>query len=222
MLLETESPLMKSEREQQLLNYIGELIILGNGILPLDDLPYSPNIDTRRFSQLRTGCLHLHTLLGPNAGPWDEHLGRQEAHNEFSVKMMLGALESLRFTIISGLLIRIEDLVAGQVFTDMLEQADYLCERTFDRAAAVLARGVLEEHLRRWCEFASLTPESPQINGYNTVLYKADKYDKVAMKRVEWLATVGNNAAHNKEVKMEDVKRMLGDVRLFLGQHPIS
>jgi hypothetical protein len=63
------------------------------------------------------------------------------------VGMLTGALDDLE----SGFLIGQEDLVAGVVFDDVLEQATHLVDAGFKDPAAVLARVVVEDALRRLC-----------------------------------------------------------------------
>lgn len=213
---------MNSKLEQQLSAYICALIEQGNTML--SDTGRGIHVEEKPFSRFKTGCLHLSELLGRSGTSWNEAFRLTRSNLRRDVEQMVGGLESVQYALTTGMLVRIENLVAGEVFQDMLEQADYLFEKKYDVAAAVVARGVLEEHLRRWCQFSDFTPASNVINEYNVALHKGppSKYDKAVMHHVTAMAAVGNEAAHNLKAPKEDVKRMLVDVRRFLAQHPIA
>jgi hypothetical protein len=140
-------------------------------------------------------------LLGDCAKPWkDTFDGINSVSN---VAKMLGTLEGIEQAISGGLLLNVEDMVRAESFNSLLDQAGFLHQQGFFLAAGVLARAVLEEHLRAWAAKAAL--------------YKANKFPLSVLKHIEAMAAVGNDAAHNKpELTSEAVTRMLRDVREFI------
>jgi len=82
-------------------------------------------------------------------------------------------------------------------------------------AAGVLARGVIEQHLRKRCDELGCMPSKsrPTLNDFNQALYGAKHIDKITMKHIDALAAIGNDAAHNNpSLKEEDVKRLVAEV----------
>ncbi len=169
-------------------------------------------------------CAHLAVLLEGHAEPWAAVLNAQIGGSE-DMRRLIGALEAIRMQVDAGLLVRLQDLIAADIFDDLLEQAAYLHKNGFFLAAGVLGRAVLEEHLQNWCARADCAPNKPRptIDDYKTALYKDDHLDKITMKHVEALAVIGNVAAHNKpNLTTDDVARLLRDVREFLVKHTPS
>ena len=136
---------------------------------------------------------------------------------------MLGTLEAIAQAISSGLLITVQDIVRAESFNNLLDQADFLHENGYVLAAGVLARAVLEEHLRTWCERSSLptSKAKPTLSDFKDALYKDKKFSVSVLKHVEAMAAIGNDAAHNKpELATESVTRVLRDIREFIGKYP--
>jgi hypothetical protein len=135
-----------------------------------------------------------------------------------------GALKGIRQSLQEGLIVRFEDLVLAETFSDLCEQADYLFQQGYFLAAAVIARAVLEERLRRLCTAHECLPdrERPTLGDFNTELYKRTIYDKITFKHVDALAAIGNNAAHNNpDLEKQDVRRLLDGLQGFLGRFSV-
>jgi len=163
-------------------------------------------------------CAHLAVLLERHAGPWGAVLNAEITGSD-DMRRLIGVLEAIKLQIDAGLLLSLQNLIAADMFDDLLEQAAYLREAGYFLAAGVLGRAVLEEHLRNWCarEACSPTKPRPTINDYNMALYDAKHIDKITMKQVDALAAIGNEAAHNEPALTPDtVERLLRDVRALL------
>jgi hypothetical protein len=107
----------------------------------------------------------------------------------------------------------------------LLEQADYLLSEGYFLAAGVLGRAILEQHLKYWRYIAGCPPNKPRptLNDFKDGLYKSKRINITEMKHIESLASVGNDAAHNKPTLTEsDVKRLLRDVRDMLVKYALS
>jgi hypothetical protein len=160
-------------------------------------------------------------LLADCAEPWNDAFdGNNSASNG---SRMLGTLEAIDHAISGGLLLSVEDIVRAESFNSLLDQADFLDAQGFFLAAGVLARAVLEEHLRAWAANSSLpiSKSKPTLNDFKDALYKDKKFSLSVAKHIEAMAAVGNDAAHNKpELTKDAVTRMLRDVREFIGKYP--
>ena len=138
---------------------------------------------------------------------------------------MLGSLASLRSNLQKGRLRFVEDIALAEVVGSVIEQADHLLQSKYYVASAVLYRAVLEERLRRICLTHALVPDKdkPTIVDFTQQLYKAQIIDKVQLKVVETMATIGNKAAHDHEsVNIQDVRHMRDSLVTFLARHPLT
>lgn len=131
----------------------------------------------------------------------------------------LGVLESAYEDFKLGLLKDTKALITAEVFTDLIEQAEYLLSEDYKLPAAVLIRGVLEDSLRTLCrKDAKISlPNKPKLDGMNTELVKAGIYNKNVHKQVTAWAAIGNSAAHMKidEFSETDVKNMISGIINF-------
>ena len=107
------------------------------------------------------------------------------------------------------------------MLSDLLEQAEVLLAAKYHRAAAIVLRTILEERLRKLCEANGCFPGAakPTIELYKQALYAATVIDKIVQKKVDWMAGVGNGAAHNlPEYRDEDVPILYKDTLDFLSR----
>jgi len=134
----------------------------------------------------------------------------------------VGALRALRSDYAAGYLDTIHGLVRAEVFADFLEMAAYLLEQGYKDPAAVLAGGVLEEHLRAMCNARSIPVEvsgrAKKADAMNNELYGAEAYNALIHKQVTAWLGLRNNAAHGKygEYTGPHVDLMLQGVRGFV------
>ncbi len=222
---------MNDKTAETIAHYVEELISEGQEVsekkFPLRG-NYGANgppiyVDLELFSKWIAKCHHLAELLGEHATPWKSVLLSDAQNSHAAALCLLGTLQAIRDTLRGGLLIRLDQLVRAETFSDLLDQADYLLAETYVVAAGVLGRAVLEEHLRRWCATAgcTLARDRPTLAHYNMALYNAKHIDKPTMKHVEALIAIGNDAAHNvRDLQKADVERLLRDVRELLVRYP--
>ena len=144
---------------------------------------------------------------------------------------LLGVLRALRQDVAADRLRSFEDLVHADVFSDLLAQATYLNDQRFSRAAAVLAGGVLEEHLRQLCRKHGIATDGPdgrpkKASQLNTDLYRpGNVYSNAERAEVEGWQNRRNSAAHGEadfEAKHDqgDVRRMIEGVRGLIVKYP--
>jgi hypothetical protein len=115
------------------------------------------------------------------------------------VRRMEGNAEEILDAVKKGRLSSIEEKVSAAVLADLVEHAEILIGQQFNLAAAVILRAVLEERLRKLCEARGLplAASKPTIEHFRQALVKADVIDKIVAKKIDWMAGVGNAAAHN-------------------------
>jgi hypothetical protein len=115
------------------------------------------------------------------------------------------------------------ELVRAEFMDDLLSQATYLLGEGYKQAAAVMAGGVLEQHLRLLCVKHKLVLiAKPKLDTMNADLAKISVYDKNEQKFVTAWAAIRNSAAHNQDAQYTDnqVEIMIQGVRAFVVRYP--
>jgi hypothetical protein len=178
--------------------------------------------DTDGLKRWSNELILLHSVAGSIIKPWKTRLGHNGIHiASKEVESVLATLETIKYAIDEGLLVRFEDLVIAETLTDLFTQGEYLLSNGYFIAAGVLFRAVLEERLRILCDRNGCTPtkKNPTIGDFNIALYSFDPpvYDKSMMHNITAIAAVGNDAAHNNPaLKIEDVIRMKENTKDFM------
>lgn len=151
--------------------------------------------------------------------------------NSHPLNCMLSALQALRIAYEKGYLQTLQELIHANLFSDFLDQAEHLLENKYKDAAAVMAGGVLEEHLRKLCSKASIETTFVDANGktkhkmidaLNNELAKANVYGRNDQKQVTAWADLRNDAAHGhyEKYNQEQVGLMVQGLKAFLSRHP--
>ncbi|MHA1500143.1 MAG: DUF4145 domain-containing protein [Promethearchaeota archaeon] len=148
-----------------------------------------------------------------------EDIYTRKKGNSYFMPGCLGVLESAYEDFKLGLLEDTKALITAEVFTDFIEQAEYLLDEGYKLPAAVLMRGVLEDSLRTLYnkEIRIPLPDKPKLEWMNAELVKAGIYNKNVQKQVTAWAGIGNSAAHMKidEFSKIDVKNMISGIINF-------
>lgn len=145
---------------------------------------------------------------------------------EVRLEGLSGILDALRDDYADGYLGSVTELIHQDLFSDLLEMAQYFMDSGYKDAAAVMAGGVLETHIRKLCEKNELgtADERQAVNTerLNIELARADVYSKLDQKNVTAWLGLRNEAAHAEYDKYsaEQVALMLQGVRDFLTRHP--
>jgi hypothetical protein len=129
------------------------------------------------------------------------------------IGILRGALDDLE----KGFLARQEFIVSAGLFDDLLGQAQHLCEKGYKDPAAVLARVVLEDSLRRLARAFSID-DSTKVSTINDGLKKAGRFTQPQWRMVQSWLDIGNAAAHGNfdQYKQDDVTKLIDDVKRFL------
>jgi hypothetical protein len=134
-----------------------------------------------------------------------------------------GILRALRADYDSGHLQTFQELIHADLFSDFLEMAEYLREEGYKDPAAVIAGGVLEEHLRKLCAKNAITLQiTPKLETMNSELARVGAYNKNDQKAVTSWAALRNDAAHGNYNNYTDgeIKLMIAAIRDFISRNP--
>jgi hypothetical protein len=175
-------------------------------------------VDLEGFNKWKANCNVLINMLGDLSAPWDEIFVGDKANTFINTKSMVGGLKSINETLDKGYLMRIEDLIFAEAFSNLVEQSEYLFNQKYFLASGVIGRAVLEEKLRNLCENQNIefSKQRPTLSDFNMQLYKSKFYDKIEHKNIDYLISIGNNAAHNQPVSKEDVKSLIDGINKIL------
>lgn len=182
--------------------------------------------DCTRFRQWMTSVEHVLTLAFGGAGSHVAAFSRALNTGSYPLQFdeALGVMRAARDDVASGLVTSLRDLVAGEIFDDLLDQSHYLLQQGYHLPAAALCGAVLEDALRKLCSKHAVTwAGDSSISKLNTALYTADPqvYGKPQMGQVEAWGKLRNHVDHHGFVKpddvpAEDVGRMVDGVRDFI------
>lgn len=134
-----------------------------------------------------------------------------------------GTLRALRTDYAADRLQSFQELIHADLFSDFLEMAEHFLESRYKDPAAVMAGGVLEEHLRKLCgKHGVALAAKPKLDTMNAELARVGAYGKNEQKQVTAWAGLRNDAAHGNygNYGEAEVKLMVQGVRSFIGRNP--
>ena len=148
----------------------------------------------------------------------------------YRLEVLTGIVRALQTAYLQGLLRSVQELIHAEVFDDFLEMASYLLREGYKDAAAVIAGGVIEEHLRKLCQrhvipHTTATPKGDdpkKANLMNDELAKAGAYSKLEQKNVTAWLDLRNKAAHGKysEYDEKHVEYLITGLKHFIVRYP--
>jgi hypothetical protein len=135
----------------------------------------------------------------------------REVYNFIGV--LTAALDDLE----NGYLLGQEFFIASEVFDSIMEQARYLLQNNYKDPAAVLARVVLEDSLKRIARVEGID-ENQKASIINDELKKKSRFSQPQWRFIQGWLDIGNSAAHGKfdQYTQDDVVKMIDDVERFL------
>lgn len=143
-----------------------------------------------------------------------------------------GVLKSLRSDYQAGRLRTLRERIASDVFSDFLEMAEYLMQdEGLKDPAAVVAGGVLEQHIKKLCDKKGIPTtlvdskgdtRPKKLDAMNAELAKASVYDSTDQKQITAWAGIRNAAAHSEYGKYAapQVTLMIQGIRHFMTRVP--
>ena len=144
----------------------------------------------------------------------------QNPEHSYEINQIVGVLTGGLSDLEGGFLAGRENLIAGEIFDSVLEEAKHLAETGFKDPAAVLVRVVVEDCLKRLSREEGFD-DSAKASAMNDALRDKGRYPKPQWRLVQAWLDIGNSAAHGKftDYSQDDVLRMIGNVGRFLAQH---
>ncbi len=192
--------------DKNILAWFDELIDLGQHVLETytvtqNQAMRAADLDPAWARQWAASCL---SLLRRVCGLDSDHYQQFNSFNPrivfaFSAKQALGILKSAKYDYEAGRLFNIQTLIEANVFSDFLEQADYLLQSNYHGPAAVIAGAVIEDGLRKLCDKHSVQlPSNPTLAPRNDALAKVGAYSKLVHDKLMPVIRVRNHAAHGE------------------------
>jgi hypothetical protein len=127
-------------------------------------------------------------------------------------------------------LVQFEELIHGELFSDFLDMAEHLLAEGYKDAAAVIAGGSLESHLRQLCIKYGIAititkhgaTNSKTASPMNDNLVGAKVYPPTQYKLISAFIGFRNDAAHGDYGKYTDgdIQTMIMGIRVFQGNYP--
>lgn len=139
--------------------------------------------------------------------------------NPYYFKDCFGILQGAFADYVDGLLFNIRRVIRADLLSDLISQVEELLEHNYFIPAVSLTGAILEDTLRKLADKHNLEyPEKTNINALNTLLAKAQVYDKLYFKEITAKADLRNSADHAEfdKVKPEDAKDMVRWVKRFV------
>ncbi len=180
------------------------------------------NSDSRiKYSNLQTRCI---SAIERVVGQSSDYYKRVTKVNV--LERQIGVVIALIDDIQKGYLLRFEELAHSNVFSDYIEMSDYLLDRNFKDAAAVIAGSTLEVHLRLLCIKNEVSTEvngkNKKANVMNEDLARKNVYNKLNQKLITSWIDLRNNAAHGNydEYDKAQVKGQIEGIKNFIARYP--
>jgi hypothetical protein len=191
-------------------------------------LKEEPHHRVRVMTRMRSALARL----APEGSSYHDNSNTVEYADTSDLHCIAGVLQALLADYQGDYLQTFRELAHAELFTDFLAMAEYLIsEESLKDPAAVLAGGVLEEHLRQLCDknsiSATVTDSSGKIRPkkldvMNADLVKQTVYGKNEQKQITAWAGIRNDAAHAHYEKYvaEQVVLMIQGIRGFVSRYP--
>jgi HEPN domain-containing protein len=215
--------------QEVLTQRIEHLVSLANQTIATRSSGYPSWVDGQKFSTLKSGSLSfIKNVYGGNHPYYKNFEEDVTTSRSTNASTALGILQSIKTEIENGWLSSLKGLVAIEIFTDLIEQAEYFLEEGYKDPAAIMAGSVLEEHLKRLCSENGLEISVEKNNKrvakkaslLNAELAKASVYSKLDSKLITAWQDLRNNAAHGnfEEYNADQVSTMITGIIEFVSR----
>lgn len=185
-------------------------------------------LNKRQVAQISTRLKQTLFDMSPRGSEyWNYASSFGSPYTTDSAEQLYGALQGLREDYVNDFLKSFNEMIDAELFTDILEQAEYLLSKGFVGASAVVAGVALESHLRKLAEKNSI-PITKEDGSYinadslNGELRKKEVIDKTINKSITGWLGLRNAAAHpdTKEINEGLIKPMIAGIRVFIQHYP--
>jgi hypothetical protein len=170
-------------------------------------------------------------IAGTNSPYWHELDYALKTGQDYNIRTAINMIKQFKAEIEQGFLDKLESRITGEIFTDFLEMAEFLVSETCYDAAAVMAGGVLEEHLRKLCssQGISLTRTDSGGRAVNKLAanlnddLKGKLYSKTEHDSVKVLIQIRNDGAHTGTgvVDKGRAESIILGIKAFITRYPL-
>lgn len=175
----------------------------------------------------RSACLSfVERVYGRAHSHYEQFVEKTGTSYLSDAERAIAILEAIRSELQGGWLFEVKSLVASELFSDFLDQADHLLQQGYKDAAAVMIGSVLEEHIRQLClrhsiELSNIKDEKTvprKADRLNAELAKASVYSAIDAKQVTAWLGLRNSAAHGEysAYTREQVQNMSAGIVEFM------
>ncbi|HKV55078.1 MAG TPA: hypothetical protein VJN94_10590 [Candidatus Binataceae bacterium] len=188
------------------------------------DLSHQEFVDASAFREWRVGCVaFLREALGGDSPYTKEFEFNCDSHYLSSVARGQAVLRAAREYIDFGPVARVEELVAAEIFTDLLGMAERLIRQRHLGSAIAVACAVLEDVMRRSARHRKIAIREnvDELTELNAKMAAAGVYGEALRKRIDEWAEIRTRAESSEpaaEARVE-VERLLKGVRDFVNDH---
>jgi hypothetical protein len=188
------------------------------------DVSHQEFVDGAAFREWRVGCIaFLHEALGEESPYSKEFEFNCDSPYLSAVARGQAVLRAAREYIDFGPVARVEELVAAEIFTDLLGIAGRLLREHRVSAGVVLACSVLEDVMRRSARHrkVAIRENVDDLSLLNAKMSAAGVYGKVWQSRIEEWAEMRTRAEAGELAPAMGGKAdsLLRDVREFVNDH---
>jgi hypothetical protein len=188
------------------------------------DVSHQEFVDAGSFREWRVGSVaFLREALGADSPYTKEFEFNCDSHYLSAVARGQAVLRAAREYIDFGPVARVEELVAAEIFTDMLGMAERLIRQGKLAAAVAVACAVLEDVMRRSARHRQIAIREnvDELAELNAKMAAAGVYGSALQKRIaEWAAIRADaERADLNPDKRSDIERLLKGVRDFVNDH---
>ncbi len=212
---------------EQVRDRLGQLSDRGNDLISSrykSEYSNQEFVDTAAFREWRVGCVaFLHEALGADSPYAKEFEFNCDSPFLSAVARGQAILRAAREYIEFGPVARVEELVAAEIFTDLIGIAGRLSREGHLSAATTVVAAVLEDVMRRSARHRKITIREnvDSLAELNMKMSAAGAYPAILKKRIdEWAALrlQAETGALTDEVHSE-IERMIKGIRDFVNDH---
>lgn len=212
---------------EQVRDRLGQLSDRGNDLVSSrykSEYSNQEFVDTAAFREWRVGCVaFLHEALGADSPYAKEFEFNCDSPFLSAVARGQAVLRAAREYIEFGPVARVEELVAAEIFTDLIGMAGRLSREGHLVAAVTVAAAVLEDVMRRSARHRKITIREnvDSITELNVKMAAAGAYPAMLKKRInEWAALRSQAETGILADDMHtEVEKMIRGVRDFVNDH---
>ena len=182
-----------------------------------------------RVSDLRTRCISaIERASGSNSVYYNNiiEIRKIKTHGFNKLGLEIGVAKGLLSDIQNDYLKSLEEILHSDIFADFLEMASHLLNNGYKDAAAVIASGTLEIHIKKLCNkfgIGTSTNNKPRkTEDLNANLTKQKVYSKLDQKNITAWLDLRNKAAHGQysEYDKQQVQLLVNSIQNFITRNP--